>query len=873
MPQKKTTRKSPAKSGVKKPAAKQTQKNTKDNNYNSRYDDRPEELSPIHAVMPYIFIIGAIFLVVCLFFTEASGILGEGFNAFMLGMFGGVGYGIPIVFLALGLFWKKDAENERNLSRILLAIFFLLGLSSFVHSFGSLTGEFNPRTLWDAGRDTQGGGVLGGLLGSCLYATMGKPGLIIVSVAMSVIIGIFFFGGTPAAIFAYFKRYATEVANRPKPEKPPKPAKEPKPVQAKKEEKAEPAPVYAPSDDDAPPFDTDETAPSVDPEIFERIKNEINSTSFTEGESSEKLPPKIDEELLAKHKGRIELEDVFSEYEDDLYEAMGEEPPKKPTLEVETNPIIAEIMDDDDDINDEDDDTDELPEEIAELIPEVVQEEKKEPRPYVFPPITLLSLDKKPNTEDVTDELRTNATKLVDTLASFKVRTKIIDISRGPTITRYELAPEEGVRVRQIANLVDDISLSLASSGIRIEAPIPGKAAVGIEVPNKVVATVYLRELIENPTFVNAKSKITVSLGMDVAGAPVFVDIAKMPHLLIAGATGMGKSVCINSMIVSLLYKASPEEVKLILIDPKKVEFNVYNGLPHLLIPVVSDPKKAAGALHWAVAEMERRFQLIENVGVRNITNFNEITKDDPTYDFMPHVVIVIDELADLMMTAPDEVEDSICRLAQKARAAGMHIIIGTQRPSVDVITGLIKANIPSRIACTVASQVDSRTILDTAGAEKLIGRGDMLYAPVGASKPIRVQGAYVDEKEVEAVTEFIRLKSGETEYDNEVIEKIEKEAAKCGVKKGAGPTLDGADDDEDADPMLKNAIELAVESGKISTSLIQRKLSLGYGRAAKLIDKMEKMGIVGAPEGNKPREVLMSRAEFLEMTMNSNDN
>ncbi|MBR5515903.1 MAG: DNA translocase FtsK [Clostridia bacterium] len=642
---------------------------------------------------------------------------------------------------------------------------------------------------------------------------------------MIIVFGILFLGIKPQTIFEYLKSFTEQKKNS---EETVKKQKKEKLVSDNK-----PEPYLQEGDytdyicEDEDPDST----PAVDPEIFERIKNEINAGGVEIPDNLENIKPAETEQTF------IDLNDVFN----DVIPITEEE--IENALELERTPITEEV-----------------------------KEEKKPPvkKPYVFPPLSLLKLDKKPNNEDVTDELRSNATKLVDTLASFKVRTKIIDISRGPTITRYELAPEEGVRVRQIANLVDDISLSLASSGIRIEAPIPGKAAVGIEVPNKVVATVFLRELLENPTFKNSKSNVTVSLGMDVAGSPIFVDIAKMPHLLIAGATGMGKSVCINSMIVSLLYKSNPDEVKLILIDPKKVEFNIYNGLPQLLIPVVSDPKKAAGALHWAVAEMERRFALIENVGVRDIYNFNMTTKDDPTYEYMPHVVIVIDELADLMMTAPDEVEDSICRLAQKARAAGMHLIIGTQRPSVDVITGLIKANIPSRIACTVASQVDSRTILDTAGAEKLIGRGDMLYAPVGAAKPIRVQGAFVSEQEVEAVTEFIRSKSGESEYDNEVIEKIEKEAAKCGIKKGASVLSSDDEDDEDADPMLKSAIELAIESGKISTSLIQRKLSLGYGRAAKLIDRMEKMGIVGAPEGNKPREVLMSRAEYLEKIMNS---
>lgn len=810
MPKKKTVKKAPKKTGAKKQVNKKNQKNEK------------KELSLLHALLPFILVIIAVFLIICLFFTKYSGVVGKALHDLVLGLFGLPGYITPVMLLVLGVFWKRDARDNRLVLRVLYSALLMLSLSAFVHTFSKLTSTFALKELWQGGIKLQGGGVFGGLFGSALHSLIGIPGLVIVSVCMILIFGVLFFGVRFETIFEYFAHFFKREEKK---------EKKPKKEKAVVTEKPEPYlqegdyTEYICEDEDP------EAESAVDPEIFERIKNEINSGGVEIPDNLENIKPAETEQTF------IDLDDVFEDIKP-ISEGEIEE-----VLEIERTPITEEI-----------------------------KEEKKEviKKPYVFPPISLLKLDKKPNNEDVTDELRTNANKLVDTLASFKVRTKIIDISRGPTITRYELAPEEGVRVRQIANLVDDISLSLASSGIRIEAPIPGKAAVGIEVPNKVVATVYLRELLENPTFKNSKSRVTVSLGMDVAGSPIFVDIAKMPHLLIAGATGMGKSVCINSMIVSLLYKASPDEVKLILIDPKKVEFNIYNGLPQLLIPVVSDPKKAAGALHWAVAEMERRFALIENVGVRDIYNFNMATKDDPTYEYMPHVVIVIDELADLMMTAPDEVEDSICRLAQKARAAGMHLIIGTQRPSVDVITGLIKANIPSRIACTVASQVDSRTILDTAGAEKLIGRGDMLYAPVGAAKPIRVQGAFVSEQEVEAVTEFIRLKSGESEYDNEVIEKIEKEAAKCGVKKGGGAILSDDEDDEDADPMLKNAIELAIESGKISTSLIQRKLSLGYGRAAKLIDRMEKMGIVGAPEGNKPREVLMSRAEYLEKTMNS---
>ncbi len=488
---------------------------------------------------------------------------------------------------------------------------------------------------------------------------------------------------------------------------------------------------------------------------------------------------------------------------------------------------------------------------------------------YKFPPIDILESDPGRGNENIKEELQENAVKLVETLKSFNVRTKIENISRGPTITRYELLPEPGTRVRSIVNLVDDIALNLATTGVRIEAPIPGKSAVGIEVPNKNQATVHLRSLIEDRSFTDAKSKLTVCLGEDVAGTAIYFDIAKMPHLLIAGATGMGKSVCINSVITSLLYKASPDDVKLILVDPKKVELSIYNGIPHLLVPVVSDPKKAAGSLSWAVGEMERRFGLIEAVGVRDIKNFNEVTKNDPDYEYMPRIVIVIDELADLMMTAPDDVEESICRLAQKARAAGMHLIIGTQRPSVDVITGLIKANIPSRIAFTVSSQVDSRTIIDRGGAESLIGRGDMLFNPVGAQKPMRVQGAYVSESDVEEVVAYIKnMNSYSDVYSEEVANQIEREAQKCGMGKKGASASSFDEDDHEEDPMLKSAIELAVDSGKISTSLIQRRLSLGYGRAAKLIDRMEQLGYVSAPDGQKPREVLITKQDYMEMRL-----
>ena len=519
---------------------------------------------------------------------------------------------------------------------------------------------------------------------------------------------------------------------------------------------------------------------------------------------------------------------------------------------------------------------DELLSEMAAVAPEESAEEEKVEEvviPYVFPPVDMLTPNPNSAEEDYSAELNENAQRLLETLASFKVSIDAITYSRGPTITRYELKPAAGTRVRAIANLVDDIALSLATTGVRIEAPIPNKPAVGIEVPNRTRATVYLRDLIDSPKFFESKSRLTASLGMDVGGNPIYFDISKMPHMLIAGATGMGKSVCINTIIVSLLYKAKPEELKLILIDPKKVEFNIYKNIPHLYAPIVSDPKKAAGALASAVAEMERRFELIEAAGVRDIAGYNATTEADPTREFMPHMVIIIDELADLMMTAPDEVETSICRLAQKARAAGIHIIIGTQRPSVDVITGLIKANIPSRIACTVASQTDSRTILDGAGAEKLIGRGDMLFAPVGSSKPMRVQGAFVSEGEVEKIVTYIRDNNKAGKFNAEFIKMIDEKAAQCGNKKsaqGGGFDSDASGDDEGGDSKFQDAVKLAIEEGKIATSLLQRRLGVGYGRAAKIIDAMEERGYVSKPDGNKPRRVLITMEEYMRRKMNN---
>lgn len=481
---------------------------------------------------------------------------------------------------------------------------------------------------------------------------------------------------------------------------------------------------------------------------------------------------------------------------------------------------------------------------------------------YRLPPIECLREASKTAAKVSGEELKETANKLVSTLKSFGVETKILDISKGPSVTRYELQPSAGVKISRITNLADDIALNLAASGVRIEAPIPNKPAVGIEVPNKTREMVTAREIIDTNQFRLAKSKLNVALGKDITGNITCADLSKMPHLLIAGTTGSGKSVCVNSMIISILYNAKPDEVKLLMIDPKKVEFTVYNGIPHLLVPVVTDPRKASGALNWAVSEMLNRYKLFSEANVRDMKGYNKMCESMPERKKLPHIVIFIDELSDLMMAAPNEVEDSICRLAQMARAAGMHLVIATQRPSVDVITGLIKANIPSRIALTVSSQIDSRTILDSSGAEKLLGNGDMLFNPIGAAKPIRIQGCFLADEEVEAVVDYIKSQE-KAEYDEEINEEIERQAT---MEKKKGGTADLSEGDED-DEMLPKAIEVVVESQMASTTLLQRKLRLGYARAARLIDVLEEKGIVGPFEGSKPRKVLMTKQQWMEMT------
>ncbi len=506
-----------------------------------------------------------------------------------------------------------------------------------------------------------------------------------------------------------------------------------------------------------------------------------------------------------------------------------------------------------------------------------IDESQKAPMPvYDYPPIDLLTQGKHASVAGAETELRESSACLLDTLDSFNIEAQIIGIVRGPSVTRFELTIPRGIKISRITALADDIALSLGAANVRI-APIPDKVAVGIEVPNKTVNTVFIRECIGSPAFANAKSRLSFAVGKDITGKPVIGDIAKMPHMLIAGTTGSGKSVCINSMLISLLYKSTPEEVRLIMVDPKMVELGNYNGIPHLLIPVVTDPKKAAGALNWAVGEMERRYKLFADHQVRNLVGYNDLMRSEKAkaeqtedghpeqYQVLPQIVIVIDELADLMMVAAKEVENSICRIAQKARAAGMHLVVATQRPSADVITGIMKANIPSRIAFAVASQIESRIILDTTGAEKLIGKGDMLYAPLGGGKPTRVQGCFISNEEIEAV--IARIKETSTaEYSEEILEHIEQQAEQVGNNKGGSSGTNDLGDDEDE--LIEEAIEVIMDCRQASTSMLQRRLKLGYSRAARIIDQIEDRGIIGPSEGSKPRQILISREDWQEMKL-----
>ena len=856
---------------------------------------------------------------------HALGFVGYYLCYAFFGTFGPAAYLIPLVLLNLAIFWKKYVEQGRLTTKIILSAITLIVLAAFLHVVidGSVT-ETNFGTLFDMGMEHLGGGVLGGYLAYALAYAMKPVGAAIVLVLALIPIVLFLVGATPQVLIdklADFiskkyeqikanakkraedrafereeaKKQAAADAIKAKAER--AKAKEEEKKAKEEEKKAKEAENKAKEEEKKAAAAVKTKAEEPKEKTVEKPLND-KKTAFVEEDEEELVlvGANFDDEEVKENTTAAEenysYEPAMSDGFREDYAAVSEDdelPLDFEALEETSEPTYLSEEDEDNVhfvINDPSDEpaieygADEdafggaLDGEgkyiVDEVTGEIIGADKPKETPYVFPPFDLM---KQGNTSYAVseDEIAKNTRILRDTLESFRIRIKDVSCSCGPTVTRYEIKPDVGVRVKQIANLGDDIALGLAKSGVRIEAPIPGKAAVGVEVPNDERKTVFLRNIIESTEFQNHKSKTAACLGSDISGRPMVFDIEKMPHLLVAGTTGSGKSICINSIIMSILYKAKPSEVKLILIDPKKVEFNVYKDIPHLSCKIVSDPKKAAGALNSAVNEMEKRFKLIEQVGVRNITGYNEITKNDPDMPYMPRMVIIIDELADLMMTAREDVETAICRIAQKARAAGIHLILGTQRPSVDVITGLIKANIPSRIAFTVRSMVDSRTVIDISGAEKLLGMGDMLYMPVGAPKPIRVQGSFVSDSEVEAIVDYIKTNNEPVVYDAEFEKSIDEEAAKCGKQPKAaddGVAFEGgAGDNEDS--KLWEAIDLAIDAGKISTSLLQRRLEIGYGRAAKIIDRLEEMGFVGPADGNKPRKILVTHQDVQERRMN----
>ncbi len=721
---------------------------------------------------------------------------------FFFGLFGVMTYVFPVYVIALAVTYAMDKLKGSVLARFIetgVAVLFTCGaIDIFANDTPAGTSFTNHLGIaYTQGVSLKSGGFFGGLLGEPLCLAFGKVGA-----AITIIILVFVFvmlvTGTPLVTLLK-KMY--------------------KPVRTVKE-KVESGEISFGKHRDDVQVDFPIDDPQKQKEALDQMSEKQRSVISTYKDIE--LPEKEEQTSIA--------------VEDALAAASAEK--EEQEVEEETLPITDE--------------------EISEIEAETIVMKQDE---YKFPPLDLLKNVKSQSAAMEQAELENTANRLVNTLKSFGVETRIVDISRGPTVTRYELQPSSGVKISKITGLADDIALNLATAGVRIEAPIPNKAAVGIEVPNKASNVVNIREILESLSFTGSKSKLTIALGKDIGGNAIVGDISKMPHGLIAGATGSGKSVCINSIIMSILYKARPDEVKLIMVDPKVVELGIYNGIPHLLLPVVTDPRKAAATLSWAVSEMEKRYMMFAANNVRDLQGFNRLAEDDPEIKKLPRIVIIVDELADLMMTAPKEVEDSINRIAAKARAAGMHLIIATQRPSVDVVTGVIKANIPTRIAFAVSSQVDSRTILDSAGAEKLLGRGDMLFAPYGSNKPSRIQGCFVSDEEVEKVVDFVKGRHS-SEYDDTIMEDIEARATMD--KKDRGGASSSSDGD-DNDPMLSAAIEFVVENGQASTSMLQRRLKLGYARAARLIDMMEERGIVGPYEGAKPRPVLITKEQLME--------
>ena len=763
-------------------------------------------------------------LLAVLIYTK-SGVIGSALNEILGGIMGLIQYVLPIGIFAIAI---KIAciDNEYLTSKLVKYGVFLISIAVVLSVFQITSGEITAskemsevfKDAYYYGSQGKGGGALGIIIALPLTKLLGNVGAVVLCIGIAIILLVFTFGINMSDII-------NMIVEK---------------MQSKHQENLEHIQEQR-----------KQARQEIEETPRERRKREKEERNLLKQDAP------MEDQIKINFGGRIVEQDEHKGLK--KYDHSGDD--LTPLTKDNKRQVIEPDVIENNLFKKEEEQKQDKTKEVLQLEHAMVVEDEH----YEYPPLELLSKPSKKALKGGAKALTDTATKLQKTLYSFGVSAKVENVSVGPAITRYELKPAEGVRVSKIANLADDIALNLAAETIRIEAPIPGKQAVGIEVPNKEKEAVHLREVLESDDFKNNKSKLTVALGKDVAGNTQLADIAKMPHVLIAGATGSGKSVCINTIITSIIYNAKPSEVKLVMIDPKVVELSVYNGIPHLLIPVVTDPKKAAGALAWAVQEMDDRYNKFASKGVRDLKGYNAAIEKEEGIGILPQIVIIVDELADLMMVAAKDVEEAICRLAQKARAAGMHLVIATQRPSVDVITGLIKANIPSRIAFAVSSQVDSRTILDSIGAEKLLGKGDMLFFPAGAPKPSRVQGAFVTDQEVEKIVDFIKS-NGTATYSEDILESIENNN-----KTDKELAEEQAEDDE-ADPFLMDAIQTVVETGQASTSFIQRRFKVGYARAGRIIDQMEERGVISGYQGSKPRQVLMTLEKLNELKMGSND-
>ncbi len=778
-----------------------------------------------------IFMAVAVFLF-CVSFIKGESVWMHLHNA-LFGIFGFCAYVLPAMFVYMAIVYAKDKPLGSVAANLTGIGIFVALLSGAVHIFTNEAQYFTETGLqiqiadaWNKAEALGNGGVIGAVIGGLISMLFGKTGAGITVVILLVVLAMFLTGTTLMSLLNAIRKPVKRVGELTN-EKLEQNAARREQLELEREKEKEKEKELKKNFN--PP-----KKPTVAVEKFE--DNFITDESTFAPVEINPLP-----EIPVVKLPNSETTDIVEETIEEAVKETKTRRRKKAPSAPDGEPVSE-------------------PEEIPFDIPPETEDEKIQG--YIYPPIDCLNIVERESGVDNMTEMQLGAQKLLTTLESFKINAEVTNICRGPSVTRYELVPEAGVRINKITNLSDDIALRLAATSVRIEAPIPGKSAIGIEVPNSAKSMVTMREIIDTPQFRDSKSKLTVALGKDITGNIICADLAKMPHLLVAGTTGSGKSVCLNSMIVSILYNASPDEVKLLMIDPKMVEFTVYNGIAHLEVPVVSNPRKAAGALGWAVGEMEKRYKQFSENSVRDIKGFNKLCETREDLVKMHQIVIFIDELSDLMMVSPKEVEDCIQRLAQMARAAGIHLVIATQRPSVDVITGIIKANIPSRIALSVSSQVDSRTILDAVGAEKLLGNGDMLFNPVGSSKPTRVQGCFISDAEVENVVNHIKSQL-QTTYNEETMHEIEAKAAASenAKKKGYEET-----DEEDYDPMLNDAIEVVLNAGGASTTMLQKKLKLGYARASRVMDQLEEKGIVGPSEGAKPRAVLITKQQWYEM-------